>query len=65
MTVFEYALYRFAAQRMTPDEMETAKVLAEMGDRGNLSAKEELRNLALEVVARTPREDERHVNKIS
>lgn len=56
MTIFEYAVFRFAAQRMLPHEMEYAKILAERGDRGDLNARRDLRELSLKVIRDTPRD---------
>ena len=55
MTVFEFALFRYAAQRMTPDEMALAKDLEELADHGNPVARAEFRNLALQVIANEPK----------
>jgi hypothetical protein len=52
MTVFEFAFYRSAAQRMTVEELQTALALAEKADAGNASAAATLRSLCERIVRR-------------
>lgn len=59
MTIFEFAVFRFAWQRMHPHEMEVAKILAERGDRGDLNARRDLRELSLKVIRETDKDGER------
>lgn len=63
MTVFEFAVFRFAAQRMFPHEMEIAKILAERGDRGDLNARRDLRELSLKIIRETDRDGGRAESK--
>lgn len=58
MTVFEWAMYTFAAERMRPHEKTAALEWAKAADSGDKAAHASLRNLALEVI-RTAREREK------
>lgn len=51
MTIFEYAIYRAAAQKMTPPEQERAAELAEAGDKGDLAAAWLLRRMVRDVLS--------------
>lgn len=51
MTVFEFALYRFAAGFMSPDELARAQALAKKTDAGDQLARAHLRELAMNVIA--------------
>ena len=51
MTVFEYALFRYAAVRMTPVERERAEGLAKRADAGDANAAARFRQLALDIIA--------------
>jgi thiol-disulfide isomerase/thioredoxin len=53
VTVFEWALYCYACQRMLPHEKAVAQTLAERADRGDERARAEFRNLALKVISRS------------
>jgi hypothetical protein len=54
MTVFAYAIYHYAAARMTGAERERAQGLARLADAGDRGALADLRDLVNQVV-RDPR----------
>lgn len=58
MTVFEWAMYTFAAERMRPHEKTAALEWAKAADAGDKAAHASLRSLALEVI-RTARKREK------
>lgn len=51
MTVFEFALFRFAAGFMSPAELERARALAKKADVGDQAALRALRDLTMDVLA--------------
>ena len=54
MTMFEYAIYRYAARLMRPDERQRAEALARAADAGDRAALLSLQELAMDVIARSP-----------
>lgn len=51
MTLFEWAMYKFAAARMTPTEREYAESLAKKADAGDAKAAAAFRKLTLDIIA--------------
>ena len=50
MTVFAYAIYRYARRVMTPEEIKRAERLAGRADQGDLGARLDLEDLVNRVV---------------
>jgi hypothetical protein len=56
MTIYQYALYRYAGQHMTPEEHQLAVYLAKKADRGDAIARGAFLQLVIDVLA----DSERH-----
>jgi len=50
MTVFEFALYRYAVRVMPPAVLAEARRLAALADRGNRAAAQQLREMVMEAI---------------